>query len=119
MEHIETVIVGAGQAGLATAYHLKRRGRDCVVLDANQRVGDNRRRLWDSLRLYSPARYDALPGLPFPAKKWACPGKDEVADYLEQYAAHHALPVRLGVRVEKVTRDGDRFVVRTSEGPVT
>jgi putative flavoprotein involved in K+ transport len=119
MEHIETVIVGAGQAGLATAYHLKRRGRECVVLDANQRVGDNWRRLWDSLRLYSPARYDALPGLPFPAKKWACPGKDEVADYLEQYAAHHELPVRLGVRVETVTRDGHRFVVRTNEGTTT
>ena len=119
MEHVETVIVGAGQAGLATAYHLKRRGRDCLVLDAHQRVGDNWRRLWDSLRLYSPAQYDALPGLPFPAKKWACPGKDEVADYLEQYAAHHDLPVRLGVRVETVTHDGDRFVVRTSEGTTT
>ena len=103
MEHVETVIVGAGQAGLATAYHLKRRGRDCLVLDAHQRVGDNWRRLWDSLRLYSPARYDALPGLPFPAKPWSCPGKDDVADYLEPYAAHHALPVRLGVRVERLS----------------
>ena len=102
MEHVETVIVGAGQAGLATAYHLKRRGRDCLVLDAHQRVGDNWRRLWDSLRLYSPAQYDALPGLPFPAKKWACPGKDEVADYLEQYAAHHDLPVR----ARRPRRDG-------------
>ena len=119
MEHVETVIVGAGQAGLATAYHLKQRGRDCLVLDAHQRVGDNWRRLWDSLRLYSPARYDALPGLAFPAKPWSCPGKDEVADYLEQYAAHHALPVRMGVRVERVTRDGDRFVVRTNDGTTT
>ena len=109
MEHVETVIVGAGQAGLATAYHLKRRGRDCLVLDAHQRVGDNWRRLWDTLRLYSPAQYDALPGLPFPAKPWTFPGKDEVADYLEQYAAHHALPVRLGVRVERLSRDGDRY----------
>ena len=73
METVETVIIGAGQAGLATAYHLKKRGRDCVVLDRNQRIGDNWRQQWDSLRLYSPAQYDSLPGMPFPAKKWACP----------------------------------------------
>ena len=119
MEHVETVIVGAGQAGLATAYHLQRRGRTCLVLDANQRVGDNWRRLWDSLRLYSPARYDGLPGLPFPAKPWSCPGKDAVADYLEMYAAHHGLPVRLGVRVERLTRDGDLFTLRTNQGTIT
>jgi len=119
MEHVETVIVGAGQAGLATAYHLERRGRDCLVLDAHQRVGDNWRQLWDSLRLYSPARYDALPGLPFPAEPWACPGKDEVADYLEQYAAHHDLPVRLGVRVERLSRDGEGFVLHTSGGVIS
>ena len=119
MEHVETVIVGAGQAGLATAYHLKRRGRDCLVLDAHQRLGDNWRRLWDSLRLYSPARYDALPGLAFPAKPWSCPGKDEVADYLEEYAAHHALPVRLGVRVERLSRDGDGYLLQTSAGQIS
>jgi putative flavoprotein involved in K+ transport len=118
-DHVETVVVGGGQAGLATAYHLQRRGRACVVLESNQRIGDGWRRLWDSLRLYSPARYDGLPGLPFPAGRWTCPGKDAVADYLEQYAAHHGLPVRLGVRVERVTREGDRFVVRTSEGTTT
>ena len=90
MEHVETVIVGAGQAGLATAYHLKRRGRECVVLDDNQRVGDNWRRQWDSLRLYSPARYDGLPGMAFPAAQWSFPSKDEVADYLEAVRPHGA-----------------------------
>ena len=65
-ENIETVIVGAGQAGLATAYHLTRLDRECLVLDGNDRVGDNWRQQWDSLRLYSPAKYDALPGMPFP-----------------------------------------------------
>ena len=119
MEHVETVIVGAGQAGLATAYHLKRRGRDCLVLDAHQRVGDNWRRLWDTMRLYSPAQYDGLPGLPFPAKRWTFPGKDAVGDYLEQYAAHHRLPVRLGVRVERLSRDGDHYALRTSHGAIT
>jgi len=113
---IETVIVGAGQAGLATAYHLTRRGRPCVVLDANPRVGDNWRRQWDTLKLYSPAQYDSLPGLPFPAKKWTFPGKDQVADYLESYVQAFDLPIRLGCRVRSVERDGDRYVVATDGG---
>ena len=74
-DHVETVIVGAGQAGLATAYHLTRRGRDCVVLDRHQRIGDGWRRQWDTLKLYSPAKYDALPGMPFPAPGHVVPGQ--------------------------------------------
>jgi putative flavoprotein involved in K+ transport len=73
-EHIETVIIGAGQAGLATGYHLQRQGRPFVILDAGSRVGDNWRRQWDSLRLYSPAHVDGPPGLPFPAPRWTFPG---------------------------------------------
>lgn len=120
MDTVETVIVGAGQAGLATAYHLRKRGRACVVLDRNHRIGDNWRQQWDSLRLYSPARYDALPGMPFPADDWSFPGKDAVADYLEAYARHFDLPVRLGVRVDRVAaaEDGDGFVVGTDTGPL-
>ncbi len=96
MEHIETVVIGAGQAGLSTAYHLKQQGRDCVVLDRNQRIGDGWRQQWDSLRLYSPAKYDGLPGMPFPGKPSAFPGKDELADYLEclRAAFRHPSPAR-------------------------
>lgn len=112
---MSTVIIGAGQAGLATAYHLTQRGQDCILLDANARVGDSWRNHWDSLRLYSPARYDALPGLPFPGDRWAYPGKDDVADYLQSYAEHFELPVRHNVRVEKLTRDGDGFVVHAGK----
>ncbi|MGH3735789.1 MAG: flavin-containing monooxygenase [Micromonosporaceae bacterium] len=110
-EHVETVIIGAGQAGLAVGYHLARQGRRCVILDANQRVGDNWRCQWDSLRLYSPARYDGLPGMPFPAPPWSYPTKEQMADYLEAYATRFALPVRTGVRVEDVSRDGERYLV--------
>ncbi len=121
-EHVETVIIGAGQAGLATAYHLRQRGHDCVVLDRNHRVGDGWRQQWDTLRLYTPARVDGLPGLPFPAKPWSYPGKDEVADYLETYARHFELPVRLGVRVDRLAAAGDDpeegYVVETSAGPI-
>ena len=119
MPHIETVIIGAGQAGLATAQRLRKRGRDCVVLDRNQRIGDNWRQQWDSLRLYSPARFDGLPGLRFPADPWSFPTKDDVAAYLETYAGHWDLPIRLGVRVEGLARDaGHGFVVTTDAEPI-
>jgi putative flavoprotein involved in K+ transport len=84
VQYIETLIVGAGQAGLSTGYHLKRRGRPFLIVDANGRVGDNWRHQWDTLRLYTQAKYDRLPGLPFPAPRWHCPQKDEVGDYLER-----------------------------------
>jgi putative flavoprotein involved in K+ transport len=110
-ERVETVVIGAGQAGLATGYHLARRGREFVILDANQRIGDAWRTRWDSLRLFTPARYDGLPGWPFPAPAWSFPTKDEVADYLEAYVARFDLPVRTGVRVDGLSREGDRYVV--------
>jgi putative flavoprotein involved in K+ transport len=115
-EHIETVIIGAGQAGLATGYHLQRQGRPFVILDAGSRVGDNWRRQWDTLKLYSPAKYDNLPGLPFPAKPWSFPGKDQVGDYLETYARTFDLPIRLGTRVTVLEPDGDGYRVTTDQG---
>ena len=116
-EYIETVIIGAGQAGLATGHALQRHGRPFVILDAGSRIGDQWRRQWDSLRLYSPAQYDGLPGLPFPAARWSFPGKDQVGDYLESYAEHFELPVRLGTRVGALDGSPDgRFVVTTDRG---
>ena len=114
-ERFETVIVGGGQAGLATGHHLARRGRPFVILDAGERVGDSWRARWDSLRLFTPARYSGLPGLGFPAADWHYPAKDEVARYLEAYAARFQLPVRTGVRVDGLTRQGDRFLVSAGE----
>jgi putative flavoprotein involved in K+ transport len=110
-QHMETLIVGAGQAGLATGYHLQRRGRRFLIVDGNERIGDNWRRQWDSLRLYTPAKYDGLPGMAFPAAKWEFPGKDQVADYLERYALEFDLPVRMSTRVERLAANGDgRYV---------
>lgn len=106
-QHVETLIIGAGQAGLSTGYHLKRRGRSFLIVDANQRIGDNWRQQWDTLRLYTPAQYDGLPGLPFPAARWHYPGKDEVGDYLERYALHFDLPVRTSTRVDSLRRRAD------------
>jgi putative flavoprotein involved in K+ transport len=113
---IDTVIIGAGQAGLSTGYHLQRRGIPFVILDANTRLGDNWRRQWDSLKLYSPAHVDGLPGLAFPAERWTFPGKDAVGDYLETYARTFDLPVRLGTRVLSVDADGEGYVVATDLG---
>lgn len=113
MEHIETIVVGGGQAGLSVGHHLAARGRPFLILDERLRTGDNWRRHWDTLRLYSPARYDGLPGLHFPGPGGAFPTKDQVADYLETYARTFELPVEHGVRVEALTAgdDGARYVL--------
>jgi putative flavoprotein involved in K+ transport len=114
-ERVETVIIGGGQAGLATGYHLATRGVPFVILDANERIGDGWRKRWDSLRLFTPARYDGLPGWPFPAPAWSFPTKDEVAGYLEAYAVRFDLPVRTGVRVHGLSREADRYVVAAGD----
>jgi putative flavoprotein involved in K+ transport len=110
-ERIETVIVGAGQAGLATGYHLQRRDRPFVILESHPRVGDIWRERFDSLRLYSPARYDGLPGWGMQLDPWAYPTKDEVGDYLEAYAERFELPVVCGAAADGVRRAGDGYVV--------
>ena len=116
VEKFETVIIGGGQAGLSVGYYLKRRGRPFVILDANERIGGSwRTRTWDSLRLFSPARYDGLPGWPFPAPGWSYPTARETADYLEAYAARFDLPVRLGMAVDRLAMDGDRYIVECGE----
>ncbi|MFN2539556.1 MAG: flavin-containing monooxygenase [Mycobacteriales bacterium] len=115
-EYIDTAIIGGGQAGLVAGYELAKQGREFVILDANPRIGDAWRNRWDSLRLFTPVRDCALPGLKMPGRQSLAPTKDQMADYLESYAAHHALPVRNGVRVTRLTRADDRLVVETTRG---
>ena len=111
----ETIVIGAGQAGLATGYYLKEWGRNFAILDASERIGDTWRRRWDSLRLFTPARYDSLPGMAFPAPGYTFPTKDEMADYLETYAVRFKLPVRTGVRVDCLARHDGRFVLTADD----
>jgi putative flavoprotein involved in K+ transport len=116
---LDVLVVGAGQAGLALGHHLARRGARFLLLDASPEIGSSWRSRWDSLRLFSPAQYDSLPGLPFPAPADTHPSKDDVADYLAVYAAHFALPVRCNTPVLRLHRAADRtFTAATPAGPV-
>ena len=114
-EHFDVIVVGGGQAGLSMGYHLKRLGLRFVILDANDRIGDAWRRRWDSLRLFTPARYCGLDGMRFPAAAGYFPTKDEMADFLQAYAREFDLPVRSGVRVDAVRREGDRYIVEAGQ----
>lgn len=115
---IDTVVIGAGQAGLSAGYHLAKRGVPFVILDADARIGDHWRKHWDSLRLYSPARSDSLPGMRFPSSAYYYPSGREMGDYLEAYATRFGLPVISGTRVDAV-RPADEpdggFVVTAGE----
>lgn len=111
---VQTIVIGGGQAGLSVGYYLKKAGSPFVILDANQRVGDSWRNRWDSLRLFTPSRY-ALPGLRLPASAGNFAGKDDVADYLARYAQKFDLPVRNGIKVERLTKRHGRFVVEAGD----
>src|SRR5215210_3599352 len=106
-ELLDVIVIGAGQAGLALAWHLAQRRLRFVVLEAADRLGQSWRTRWDSLRLFSPAQYDALPGMAFSAPADTYPGKEAVADFLRDYAIAFDLPVRLGKRVTELSRSGE------------
>ena len=113
---LDVVVIGGSQAGLAMAWHLAQQGLRFVVLEAGPEVGHIWRSRWDSLKLFTPAQYDALPGMAFPAPADTYPTKDPVADYLQAYATAFDLPVRLNARVTELRRPDDgSFEVRTAD----
>ena len=114
-ERFDVLVIGGGQAGLSAGYHLARRGLSFVILEAHDRIGDSWRRRWDSLRLFTPARFDGLDGMRFPTPGGYFPTKDEMADFLESYAAHFTLPVRTGVRIERLWKRDGRFVAEAGD----
>jgi len=115
VQRYETIVVGGGQAGLAVGHHLAAHDADFAILTDEARVGDNWRRRWDSLRLFTPATRSGLPGMPFPASPTHLPDKDEMADYLERYAERFDLPVRMGMRVTDLASIGGRYVLRCGD----
>jgi hypothetical protein len=106
MHHEEVIVVGAGQAGLAMGYWLRQQKRSFLLLEAGQRLGESWRTRYDSLVLFTPRRYSALPGLLLPGDPAGHPTKDEMADYLQAYADHFALPIQLQTPVVGLQLDG-------------
>ena len=109
---LDVLVIGGGQAGLAMGYHLAQSGRSFQIVDAGPEIGGRWRSRWDSLRLFTSGRYDNLPGLPFPAAPDIYPGKDDVADYLQAYAAKFSLPVRLNTNVTSLARSDRGYVAK-------
>lgn len=116
MTTLDVLVIGAGQAGLATGYHLSRAGLTFELIDSHARVGDSWRHRFDSLRLFTPRSYSALPGLAVPGDPDGFPTKDEIADYLEGYAAHLSVSIRQNTVVQSLERSGAHFTVTTSAG---
>lgn len=110
-DDLEVVVVGGGQSGLAVGYFLAQQGRKFAILEAAQEHAAAWRTRWDSLKLFTPARYSSLPGLPFPGDADRYPGRDEVAAYLTEYARQFTLPVELGRRVRAIRRTESGYLV--------
>src|ERR1700759_1763689 len=115
-ELLDVVVIGGSQAGLAIAWHLTRQHLRFVVLEAGPEPGHTWRSRWDSLTLFTPAQYAALPGMPFPGPPDTYPAKEQVAGYLNAYAAEFNLPVRLNTRVIALTRTEEAFEARADTG---
>ena len=118
-DHREVVVVGGGQAGLAIGYFLKQQGRDFTILEAASVSAAAWRERWDSLKLFTPVRYDSLPGLAFPGDPDSYPGRDDVVTYLTDYARTFELPVELNSPVRAVRRADEGYVVELDDRTIT
>ena len=109
--HVNTIVIGGGQAGLVVGYYLARQKIPFLILDASKHTGDTWRSRWDSLRLFTTSRYNHLPGMKFPAPTHHFPTKDEMGDFLERYAKHFSLPIRHNTRVDCLFKENEKFVL--------
>jgi putative flavoprotein involved in K+ transport len=114
-ERREVVVIGAGQAGLAIGYFLAGQGRDLTILEAAAEPAAAWRQRWDSLKLFTSARYDSLPGLEFPGHPDRYPGRDEVVAYLTEYARHFELPVKLDSHVRRIRKTNGTYLVELDD----
>ncbi len=114
-EKHKVIVIGAGQAGLSAGYFLKKNNIDFLILDASERVGDSWRNRWNSLRLFTPAKFSSLAGMPFPSDPNYFPTKDEMGDYLEHYSKHFNLPIRSNIKVDGLSREGNRYCISAGD----
>lgn len=115
-EKFSTIVIGAGQAGLAAGYFLNKINEDFIIIDKENQIGDSWRQRWDSLRLFTPSQYDGLPGFPFPVNRGSLPTKEEMTDYLLNYANKFSLPVQLNTNVIELRKISEVYELITSEG---
>lgn len=114
--NLDVLVIGAGQAGLAIGYHLKQTSLQFLLIDGHAQIGDSWRSRYDSLTLFTPRRYSALPGLALPGEEWGYASRDEFADYLETYARHFALPVSMNTPIRRLDRRDGQFYATTASG---
>lgn len=112
----DTIVIGGGQAGLAAGYHLQKKGLRFLILEAGPQATGSWTLYYDSLKLFSPARFCSLPGMKFPKAPDQYPSRDEVIRYLQQYAIRFQLPIMTDQRVKSVEKEGDAFMIRTTAG---
>ncbi|MFO7934726.1 MAG: NAD(P)/FAD-dependent oxidoreductase [Bacteroidales bacterium] len=110
--------MGAGQSGLAAAYYLKKANEDFIILEIEDQAGSSWRNRWDSLRLFTPAQHDSLPGFPFPSARGTLPTKNEMADYLSDYIEKYSLPDEFGTKVIELDKTKEGYLILTSKGNI-
>lgn len=114
----DTIVIGGGQAGLASGYHLQKKGLKYLILESSNQIGGSWPRYYDSLKLFSPAGFSSMPGMKFPGEQTGYPKRDEVIRYLQEYKSRFQLQVKTNQLVESVEKNEDCFTIRTLEGDV-
>lgn len=117
MQTFDTIIIGAGQAGLSMGYILREQGKDFIILETHSSIGTSWQERYDSLTLFTPRRYSSLPGLPFPGAPEGFPTRDETVTYLRTYATSFSLPIHTQTQVTRLTKEQHLFLLETTQGP--
>lgn len=115
---LETIVIGGGQAGLASGFHLQKKGLRFLILEASNQIGGSWPRYYDSLKLFSPASVSSLPGMKFPGTQDRYPKRDEVIQYLQEYKNKFQLPVLINQRVDLIEKNKLGFIIRTVTGDI-
>jgi len=114
----DSIVIGAGQSGLATAYYLKKKGMKYLVLEKSNQTAGSWPLYYDSLKLFSPVKYSSLPGLRFSGNYNHYPTKTEVISYLNAYTKKFNLNICTGKKVMEVHKTHNLYLIKTEEGSI-